>query len=73
MRMLKDGINSIVFVGLLLSLVSAGAIRIHFEPVWLVLRQTILATLGAPTPGFQVEGESNTLICNQNTGQCEWE
>jgi len=72
MKLLKEGANSIIFAGLLLTIFMTGIVRIEGKPLVILLRQVMLATLGAPTPGLQVDGDSSVLECDRNTGKCEW-
>ena len=73
MKLLKEGVNSVAAVCLVLTIFMTGIISIQGKPLVLLLRLTLLAMLGAPTPGSTTDGEGSTLVCNEATGRCNWE
>lgn len=73
MRLLKEGVNSVAVVCLILTVFLTGIVSIQGRPLIMLLRHTMLAMLGAPTPGLTVNGDNDTLVCNENTGECTWE
>ena len=73
MKTIQNGINSIVSVLLIISIGYFGLVSIQWRPMWMIARSLLLAGLGAPTEGIQVEGEPDKLTCNRETNKCKWE
>ena len=71
-RSLQDGLNNVVGFGLALTVLALGLIIIRPGPVWILLRNVILASLGESTPGLSVEGDLSAprLDCDWETGRC---
>ncbi|NET36880.1 MAG: hypothetical protein F6K19_33445 [Cyanothece sp. SIO1E1] len=74
-RNLGSAANAVVIVLIILTIGAFSLVQVQPQPVFQILRNVMLAALGASTPGLNIEGEPSkqTLECNYSTGQCRWE
>ena len=72
MKLVQNGINSIVSITLVIAIGYFGLVNIQVRPIWLLLRSMLLAGLGQDTEGLVIEGEQKTLDCDVKTQRCEW-
>ena len=67
--------NGIVLVLFIVTVGAFSLIRIQGQPMFQIARNVMLAALGEPTQGIQIEGQPTNpnLVCDYKSGLCRWE
>ena len=66
--------NGIVLILLIVTIGAFSLVRVQTQPIWQILRNVMLAGLGEPTNGLNIEGQpaQQSLDCDYKTGVCNW-
>jgi len=66
--------TSVVIVLLVVSIGAFSLVKIEAQPVWQLIRNIMLASLGEETNGLNIEGQptGQSLECDYRTGVCTW-
>jgi hypothetical protein len=67
--------NAVIIVLLIVTIGAFSLIKIEGQPIFQIMRNVMLASLGEETEGINIQGNPNSqrLNCDYKTGVCTWE